>query len=479
MFFYTIKLVINGLFLYQERSCSGLMARLKTRQQQAQKCEKEKKRFGVKSKDPKERERKRRKSAEARKKKKIEIQLLKDEILYWKEKAEKWKNEAQKHDEQFRQFKDDNYFEDKIHQTNPQNGKKKVIVIKNNVYLDSKKSEETTSPLFNRVLQYLEQKEDYKVLIRIEENEFLQLVAATQPAFDKLTWRGTPRRRNKKDQTPFDLRIGVFLTLHWMAHYPTLGLLHAMFKLHTKSITRIIKRTTIALHQTLQHEIRWPSEQELTSQTYSFLHNDNFYEAVCVVDGSEIRISRPSNNYLQIKTYSKKKKQHSLNVMFITNLVGKILYFSPHRIGAHDQSHWNELGLRQMFENKRYGIMGDGGFKFNRKRDILRIHGFNPYKKPKGGKLTRRQKRYNRKLSQMRVVVENAIRRVKKWKVLGGVYRHFRLGRGKIDLNHVLTIAVTLSNREIIRRPLRSDDYMAPDWQEEFAATVPTGPDPN
>ena len=65
--------------------------------------------------------------------------------------------------------------------------------------------------------------------------------------------------------------------------------------------------------------------------------------------------------------------------------------------------------------------------------------------------MTPEQKIYNKKLSEMRVVVENSIERVKKWKILKGTYRHWRMGKGQIDGNNVLTIATVLFNREIKR----------------------------
>ena len=63
------------------------------------------------------------------------------------------------------------------------------------------------------------------------------------------------------------------------------------------------------------------------------------------------------------------KKQNSLNFMFITKLNGEIIFYSPLQVGAHDQSHWNELELRETILGKVYGIMGDGGFMFNWKDD--------------------------------------------------------------------------------------------------------------
>jgi len=165
--------------------------------------------------------------------------------------------------------------------------------------------------------------------------------------------------------------------------------------------------------------------------------------------------------------------------MFITNLYGEILFYSPLRIGAHDQSHWNELDLRSLFIDKAYGPMGDGGFTFNRQTDMTMIRGYKPHKKPKGSKLTLEQKEWNRKLSQMRVVVETSIRRVKQWRILRGIYRHWRYGHGQIDGNDVLTIAVVLSNREIKASPPRPYEWLAPDWREALAPTCAPGPYPN
>ena len=73
-------------------------------------------------------------------------------------------------------------------------------------------------------------------------------------------------------------------------------------------------------------------------------------------------------------------------------LNGEILYYSPLQVGAHDQAHWNELGLRNLFVVKSYGILADGGFTLNRNGDAVLIQGYKPYQKPKGGILDTRAK---------------------------------------------------------------------------------------
>ena len=109
------------------------------------------------------------------------------------------------------------------------------------------------------------------------------------------------------------------------------------------------------------------------------------------------------------------KKQNSLNVMIITKLNGEIIYFSPLRVGAHDQAHWNEIGTRNWFLGKKYGIMANGGFSFNRKRDPVEIIAATPHKKKRGQSLTPFEKDFNQKLSEARVTVENSIRCLKVW----------------------------------------------------------------
>ena len=227
----------------------------------------------------------------------------------------------------------------------------------------------------------------------------------------------------------------------------------------------------------LENDIQWPSDDEMNNLCDSEFQNLGFSRCVCVIDGTEIQISRPKNSKIQTDTWSGKKKQNSLNVMVITKLNGEIIYHSPLRVGAHDQSHMNELKLREKFIGKEYGIMGDGGFTFNTKGEEERIHGKKPFRKPKNGLLTSAQKSQNTKLSEVRVVVENSIRVVKTYKVLGGVFRHWRNGHGQINGNHVLSICVALANRRIKQKPLRAVNWKASDWRDDDELLLEDGSD--
>ena len=132
----------------------------------------------------------------------------------------------------------------------------------------------------------------------------------------------------------------------------------------------------------------------------------------------------------------------------------------------------NELKLHEKFIGKEYGIIGDGGFIFNKKGEKERIHRKKPSKKPRNRLLTNAQKSHNTKLSEVRVVVENSIHVIKTYRVLGGVFHYWRNGHGQINGSHVLTICIALANQRIKQKPLRTDDWKA----SEVAKFLLSGP---
>jgi len=66
-------------------------------------------------------------------------------------------------------------------------------------------------------------------------------------------------------------------------------------------------------------------------------------------------------------------------------------------------------------------LVGDKGYQ-----GINELHenSITPYKKPKGGKLTKEQKAFNRALSRCRIFIEHVNRRIKRFKMFQGRYRN-------------------------------------------------------
>ena len=73
-------------------------------------------------------------------------------------------------------------------------------------------------------------------------------------------------------------------------------------------------------------------------------------------------------------------------------------------------------------------LVGDKGYQ-----GIHDIHynSLTPYKKPRGGKLTREQKIFNSSLSRFRVLIEHVNRRIKRFKMFQGRYRNKQLKHNK------------------------------------------------
>ena len=409
-----------------------------------------------KREDPIEIEKHKKKCQEYRNKKKIEKQLLEDEIERLRESLKKKKKKIKKLKEIVEELSNDPHFMSEPDPVQPQN---EEVVVGNDNKEESQEEKEKCEEIVKKMI---EDENTLERMTRHTSQMFAELVDEVRESFENTTWRATVRI-DQGTKSTYKPEVAVFLLLFWMHHYPTMELMSIIFETHPRTLTRILKRTSFAVSRVLQNQIKRPSDDENADLIGTSFQNLPFFDAVCAVDGTEVRISRPSDPVMQTNTWSAKKKQNSLNVMFMTKLNGEITLFSPLRIGAHDQAHWNELGLRETFLGKAYGVLGDGGFTFNRQHDEQQIRGYTPHKKPQGGSLTPEQKDYNKKLAQMRVVVENTIRRVKVWRIFRGTYRHWRNGTGQINGDEILTIAVVLSNREIRRSPPRKTNWVAPD----------------
>ena len=243
----------------------------------------------------------------------------------------------------------------------------------------------------------------------------------------------------------------------------------AVLTADTHDISRIIRRVVNVLHHHFGGAPEWPSDDvfERERDKWAASLPPELAGAACVVDGSEFRIPRPSDPAEETKVYSGKKKQHSANVLFICTLDGKLLWWSMHQQGsANDQPLWNSLGLREHFEGKEYGLLGDGGFFFNRVGDAVVIIGYKPARRRNsrsarrtadgGSGLTEAEKASNKQLSSRRVVVENAIGAVKVFRAFTSVFRHYSTAKDNtIDFDMVIDVACHVTNLRLDKHPLR------------------------
>ena len=93
---------------------------------------------------------------------------------------------------------------------------------------------------------------------------------------------------------------------------------------------------------------------------------------------------------------------------------------------VYGKGHENDFGLYKrsgLHLNGKLALLADKGYQ-----GIAKLHSqsFIPCKKPRGGKLTRRQRAYNRELAKLRIKVEHVIARLKVFRILAERYRNRR-----------------------------------------------------
>lgn len=120
--------------------------------------------------------------------------------------------------------------------------------------------------------------------------------------------------------------------------------------------------------------------------------------------------------------YSGKKKKHSVKNLYTANQYGLIVYKTKHkqRGRRHDYRIYKknrpELPdeVTSMYDLGFLGVEKD----FPEQKSLL------PIKKEKDHELTKVQKEYNRNHSAKRIVIEHAICRTKKYRIMNDVFRN-------------------------------------------------------
>ena len=158
-------------------------------------------------------------------------------------------------------------------------------------------------------------------------------------------------------------------------------------------------------------------------------------QVVCAIDGCEFRIQRPHDDELEDFFFSAKKKQNSINVIFIVLLDGRIIYKSKALSGDFgDQSAWNFTKLRDKFVGKNHCTLQSPYSSLSHRQALwhcwrCRIHihkvgdkgnviGVTPYSNKYGNTLTEEQREDKTNIARIRVIVENVFALLKKWECL-------------------------------------------------------------
>ncbi len=170
--------------------------------------------------------------------------------------------------------------------------------------------------------------------------------------------------------------------------------------------------------------IRWVEDTLIKDGTFSLpgrkalLKSDVEYEIV-LIDATETPIERPKKK--QRNFYSGKKKKHTIKTQLVVDKKAKAIICTSFSNGkCHDFRLFKESGVHLHPKTKSLTDTGYQGIHELHPNSEL------PKKRTKNNPLTKEDKKKNRELSSERILNENVIGMVKRFKIIADRYRNRR-----------------------------------------------------
>jgi hypothetical protein len=157
-----------------------------------------------------------------------------------------------------------------------------------------------------------------------------------------------------------------------------------------------------------------------------------------VIDGTERRRQRPTDNEEQNLFYSGKKKTHTVKNNVIVTVGNRRVEYLGHTWEGkkHDKTICDTEGHEFPEGIILYKDTGFQGY------EPSGVHTFQPKKKPRGGELSIEEKEQNALISKIRIIVEHVISGIKRCRIVKDVFRNTK---DKFD-DLVMDIACGLHN---------------------------------
>jgi hypothetical protein len=219
----------------------------------------------------------------------------------------------------------------------------------------------------------------------------------------------------------------LYFILYYLKNYPTLEALGDHFQMATSQACRQVQQLLPVLLRALEQVAALPKREFASVEEIAAAFAD---QEELFIDATERARRRPQDEAEQKAHYSGKKKQHTVKNIIFSDARRRILFLGYTVAGSqHDYAL-----LKQSFPTTEnwfaaFKLWVDLGF-LGIAKDYPALELHIPHKKPRKSKanptptLTEQQKAENRRLSRVRVVVENAIARMKRWSVLTAKFRN-------------------------------------------------------
>lgn len=229
--------------------------------------------------------------------------------------------------------------------------------------------------------------------------------------------------------------------LFYFKTYPTYDVLGIIFDMDRTTACKQVHILAGLLLNTLNKLNLLPARER--KQLKKKLKNLNM-KGFVIGDGTERPIRRPTNKDSQKEFYSGKKKRHTHKNLILTNKEKAILFLSETVSGkTHDMKIAKETEFIKSIPKEIVCLLDTGFEGIDKIYPEAKI--VKPTKKKKGKDLTKTQKNKNRSISKKRVLVENAIAGIKRFRITSDVFRNFKAGFSGI----VIQIACALWNLKL------------------------------
>jgi hypothetical protein len=250
----------------------------------------------------------------------------------------------------------------------------------------------------------------FRSLTGLPLEKFTGLLKQIEPLYEhaerkRLYKAQRERKQGGGRQKQLDLANQLLMLLMYYRLYVSQEFLGLIFNLHNCNVSRQTKY----LEPLLAKVFKIPTRKiELEEENLTEEELLNIF-----IDATEQQIRRPKTR--QKKYYSGKKKKHTIKNQLVVTEKGKIISVSRSNPGSkHDKKLYDETKL--IYDKKAkpisdLGYYGATGITM-------------PIKKPKQKELTIEDKRFNRKLSKQRIIVEHTIGKMKVFQILSQRYRN-------------------------------------------------------
>ncbi|MEM3128818.1 MAG: transposase family protein, partial [Nitrososphaerales archaeon] len=259
----------------------------------------------------------------------------------------------------------------------------------------------------------------------LEVSEFDDIYREIESRYDEYERRrlskGKKRERDVGAGHPFKLKLKdrVIMLLVYYRLYITYPLAAFLFDLDQSNVYRDIHM----LEPLVKQSIPLPKKiYNMSRRARTIEEVERYFPGFkAFIDASEQEIPRPKNKRRRKSYYSGKRKRHTVKTQYMVNGDGLIIHRSNHQKGRkHDYAILKENSPSIPPEVERYVDLGYKGVQ----NDFPDAKWIIPVKKRRKRKLTRKERRYNRKVARKRVKVEHAISRVKKFNIMGSRFRN-------------------------------------------------------